>query len=466
VKFVPGTGISVQSGGTLNAAGTAAAPVVFTSLADDTAGGDTNQDGNRSLPRPGDWAGIVGQGGQINVNDSVVIRYISLKIGGLLAGSQVWGNALCIVTNGVEVPNGATLTILPGAVIKFSEYAGLVVDAGATLIAQGTVSQPITFTSLKDDTVAGDSNGDGNLTTPAAGDWLSVVIAGQGTLDHVVMRYAATLLNTAGSVVISNSELTQGFGLGIDAAGAVTIQNCVVADCDRGLQSNGGLVSLVNCTFYQNRIGLFNHGGTLALTNSIIADSFQQGINDWGGNTTLSHCDVWSSSTNGYANYALMTDLTGTNGNISADPKFVNADQGDFRLDYGSPCIDAGDGTAAPPSDFMGAPRYNDPRTLAKTGVPDAHGVYPDMGAFEFVEGASSDIDLIATVVDGPLALMAGDTVQVQWTVANIGSAQAIGARLLPLPQPNSSTRQRRTGAGVIPNNVPMTASRSGWVWG
>ena len=37
----------------------------------------------------------------------------------------------------------------------------------------------------------------------------------------------------------------------------------------------------------------------------------------------------------------------------------------------------------------MGAPRYNDPRTPVKTGVPDANGVYADMGAFEFVETAS-----------------------------------------------------------------------------
>jgi len=75
----------------------------------------------------------------------------------------------------------------------------------------------------------------------------------------------------------------------------------------------------------------------------------------------------------------------------------------------------------------MGAPRYSDPRTLVKTGVPTALGVYADMGAFEFVETAASAVDLIAAAVNAPTEVAAGDTVTVQWTDANLGSGSVVG---------------------------------------
>jgi hypothetical protein len=44
-----------------------------------------------------------------------------------------------------------------------------------------------------------------------------------------------------------------------------------------------------------------------------------------------------------------MTDPTGTAGNLSTDPAFVDPDSGDFHLGAGSPCIDAGDPDLADP---------------------------------------------------------------------------------------------------------------------
>ena len=65
----------------------------------------------------------------------------------------------------------------------------------------------------------------------------------------------------------------------------------------------------------------------------------------------LSNNDVWNNSV---ADYSYLSP--GTN-DISADPLFVNQSGGDYHLQTGSPCIDAGTSSNAPNTDFEGDPR-------------------------------------------------------------------------------------------------------------
>lgn len=60
IKFADEVVLTVESAGSINAGpGTTAAPCVFTSIHDDATGGDSNADGTRTLPAPGDWGSIV-----------------------------------------------------------------------------------------------------------------------------------------------------------------------------------------------------------------------------------------------------------------------------------------------------------------------------------------------------------------------------------------------------------------------
>lgn len=73
-------------------------------------------------------------------------------VNGNITGNQTWSGSYR-VTKTIEVMNGATLTINPGTFVQFDKpKAGgrpfqLIVNSGGTLIAQGTVANPITFTS-------------------------------------------------------------------------------------------------------------------------------------------------------------------------------------------------------------------------------------------------------------------------------------------------------------------------------
>lgn len=343
VKFL-GTNLTVY--GTLIADGTSDQPIYFTSLKDDSVGGDTNGDGSGSSPARGDWFSlyfaltstnnllnhvVVRYGGRFEYNSdppfyrSLTIDTSSLTLsnstveesggygvwisgasptitgnvirdngnigvslgssdatvtnntisgngyscqggcyamavdmvscgfkfsgnlisgnarnavivaGGTLAVSATWYNlnAPYVLTYpGITVPLGMTLTLEPGVVVKL-DHTGF--NVGGTVVANGTAEQPIVFTSVADDTVGGDTNGDGGGGSPARGDWFSLYFTSTSTnnlLNHVVVRYGGrfeynsdppfyrSLTIETSSLTLSNSTVEQSGGYGVWISGA------------------------------------------------------------------------------------------------------------------------------------------------------------------------------------------------------------------------------------------------------
>lgn len=161
-------------------------------------------------------------------------------ISGQLAKDTVWGpqGSPYVISGTYVIPVGKSLTVLPGTVIKMANDANVAVWGQALIV--GEPDDRVTITSIQDDSVGGDTNGDGSATTAARGLWKGWdIYSSQGgakerpfsAFDYADIRYGAkgpTMLCQYGMVnavatgtrlVVSNSNLTDAQGAG------VTLQN-------------------------------------------------------------------------------------------------------------------------------------------------------------------------------------------------------------------------------------------------
>jgi Right handed beta helix region len=135
---------------------------------------------------------------------------------------------------------------------------------------------------------------------------------------------------------------------------------------------------VLNNTIVGNRVGIRFNRRTAASRqlyfNNIIVRNGIGLQTDSGSFPAWRHNLVFDNS----VNYSVISDQTGINGNISADPLFANAAAGDYHLLTGSPAIDAGDNAAPglPGADLDGEPRIQD-------GNGDGNAIV-DMGVDEF----------------------------------------------------------------------------------
>jgi hypothetical protein len=80
----------------------------------------------------------------------------------------------------------------------------------------------VTFTSLRDDSIGGDSNNDGDVTTPQPGDWNGIEATGpvaELRLSSTTIKYASACLSAGGSAATSFSGRVTDCTIGVASDG-------------------------------------------------------------------------------------------------------------------------------------------------------------------------------------------------------------------------------------------------------
>ena len=469
LKFSDNAGLNVLSGGTLNVGNS----VVFTHIADDSIGGDTNADEGRSLPQYDKYT--ISGSGNIAIAEDCDWRYKSFEYGGTLSVSQIWQSGKVYhITSDLVIPENVSLNILEGAILKFDSGKRITVNTGGELFINGTLDSPVIFTSIKDDTRGGDTNGDGDKSIPSMGDWKNLQIFGKAEINYANFYYGGNTDNgswtssqggalaylSGSSGRISNCGIYDVKYDGIiNYASGLAIENTTIAYCSRFINSLGGDCSARNCVFYYatgaNSGGaVLAHGGNISMINCVVS---------YVTSGTFTYSNVVCSNNLFYNPKDIgpqSCSYVGANGNLWGDPLFRNIEILDFTLKVGSPCIDTGAGEFAPELDYFGQPRVQDSH-VSGVGTAAENGAIPDIGIYEMTENAMSEVDIAANWIKYPETVSVGEYIDVVWMGTNVGSKEIQGNCKTTLSLVNDSTAEELE-LGQITNLINLAPSESG----
>lgn len=161
------------------------------------------------------------------------------SVGGFYSTDQHWtasGNPYIVDVppgEGMVIQSGVTLTIDPGVIVKFKSGTQLWVDGA--VIAHGTETEPVVFTSFYDDTYGGDTDGLGP-TSGSSGDWWRIGGSNPNLeFDHALIRYSGLgfdLVLTTSPVSVTNTTLENGgYGFRLNQTGSsLIIENNIIRD--------------------------------------------------------------------------------------------------------------------------------------------------------------------------------------------------------------------------------------------
>lgn len=212
---------------------------------------------------------------------SLDAAHAQTPISGILTSDTTLSSGVWHVDGNLIVDSGVTLTVDPGAILKFD--GGRRLEIKGFLHAVSSQAQPIYFTDIRDDSVGGDTNGDGDATTPAPGWWRGIESLPDGviTLQHAVVRYGGhvSTWNTgkanvwhqgSGALNISDSVIELGSREGVRlevATGAVNISTSYIRDnllYGVNVLNAPGTISIAGNTISDNQQGIWIEGSTSA----------------------------------------------------------------------------------------------------------------------------------------------------------------------------------------------------------
>jgi hypothetical protein len=210
--------------------------------------------------------------------------------GNINRDTKLYKRDIYLLLGDVFIVNGATLTIEPGTVIigDFETKASLTISKGSKIVAEGTSTDPIVFTSSRSVKKPGDWGGIFIL-----GDAPTNKFNGEASINYGLTPTAATSISYGGNNPDSNSGVfsyvrieyagkrTKEYGYfnGLTLAGVgqkTMINNVMVSYCEgNSFNVLGGIVSLDRLVSYKSSINdfEFNFGAKSSFTNSLAVKS-------------------------------------------------------------------------------------------------------------------------------------------------------------------------------------------------
>ena len=203
VKFGSYNGMRVS--GTLHAEGTAEDQIIFTSLQDDTAGGDTNGDGVATTPTDEEWLHLEFWNSSNGLFDYTTVRY---------GGEHVTPVPFTGIMN-----RGGTLVVNHTALVH-NGYDGFGQEAGHTTITNSLISdQAIGIRMTGGDLEVSDTRIYNNTTSGIDHAWDGVLTVTHSEIDH---NGTGITVEGQGAVTVSNSSIHGNAVLGIDNQTQIT----------------------------------------------------------------------------------------------------------------------------------------------------------------------------------------------------------------------------------------------------
>ncbi len=162
----------------------------------------------------------------------------------------------------VTVKDRATLTIPAGTTLYGDATGYMVIAKGSKIVADGTVAEPIIFTS--EDVLINGAN-------PEAGQWGGLTVLGQSTVNHESAVY---------EVDESNPDFAFGGTVANDNSGI--LRNVKIL--------NSGIT--INADQEINGLSLAGVGSGTVVENIYVENSGDDGIEIWGGTVNLTNIEV------------------------------------------------------------------------------------------------------------------------------------------------------------------------------
>ncbi|MCB9511590.1 MAG: S8 family serine peptidase [Deferribacteres bacterium] len=181
--------------------------------------------------------------GRINAYEA--LKYTLENYGGTLSGEV-------LLTEDLNIQNGATLTIAPGTIVKFAaQGVDLWINDGAKLDAVGTPSQPITFTSAQ--------------ANPGRKSWGTIFLhTSNNRLEHCTVEYGDWGIKVYGYPSTSSGNV---------------IKDCTTRNNDQGVRIQNTTVTVENTTIEDNRHAfVILSNSTSTLTGNSVSENDRDGI--------------------------------------------------------------------------------------------------------------------------------------------------------------------------------------------